>query len=225
MVFSVYSPALGQESSSPDVNAKSMLQACETYPNYGTQLDFEDVASGTTVNTQYSGLGVLFGDAAGGPTTIARTDGARPLDGNILVGLPIFTGDIYASFWIDGDAAYVTDVGASVGYLDATGSVTLYAYDCDGNLVDSYTNTTSGGNGIEFMHVHAEKIHEVRFIVSGDPAGSDIDCFTYGSLTNCTVIHPIPTLTEWGLIIFCVLLFGWMTYTIIRRRQAASVRF
>jgi hypothetical protein len=36
--------------------------------------------------------------------------------------------------------------------------------------------------------------------------------------------HPIPTLTEWGLIIFCVLLFGWMAYTIIRRRQSVKIR-
>ena len=33
----------------------------------------------------------------------------------------------------------------------------------------------------------------------------------------------IPTLTEWGLIIFCVLLFGWMAWVIVRRRRRVTV--
>ncbi len=35
---------------------------------------------------------------------------------------------------------------------------------------------------------------------------------------------PIPTLTEWGLIIFCALLFGWMVWVIVRRRKVVRVR-
>ncbi|MEW5925530.1 MAG: IPTL-CTERM sorting domain-containing protein, partial [Candidatus Zixiibacteriota bacterium] len=33
----------------------------------------------------------------------------------------------------------------------------------------------------------------------------------------------IPTLTEWGLIIFTLLLLGWMTWMIIRRRQSVRI--
>jgi hypothetical protein len=33
----------------------------------------------------------------------------------------------------------------------------------------------------------------------------------------------IPTLTEWGLIIFCVLLFGWMAWVIVRRRRRVTI--
>jgi len=33
----------------------------------------------------------------------------------------------------------------------------------------------------------------------------------------------IPTLTEWGMIIFCVLLFGWMTWVVVRRRRRVTV--
>jgi hypothetical protein len=33
----------------------------------------------------------------------------------------------------------------------------------------------------------------------------------------------IPTLSEWGLIIFCLLLFGWMTWAIAKRRRAATL--
>jgi hypothetical protein len=36
--------------------------------------------------------------------------------------------------------------------------------------------------------------------------------------------YKIPTLTEWGMIIFCVLLFGWMAWVIVRRRKALKVR-
>ena len=35
--------------------------------------------------------------------------------------------------------------------------------------------------------------------------------------------RPIPTLTEWGMIIFCVLLFGWMAWVIVRRRRRVTI--
>lgn len=34
----------------------------------------------------------------------------------------------------------------------------------------------------------------------------------------------IPTLTEWGMIIFSVLLFGWMARVMVRRRRSVSIR-
>ncbi|MCX6830385.1 MAG: IPTL-CTERM sorting domain-containing protein [candidate division Zixibacteria bacterium] len=38
------------------------------------------------------------------------------------------------------------------------------------------------------------------------------------------VSHAIPTLTEWGLIIFSVLLLGWMAWAVVRRRRGVTVR-
>jgi CHASE2 domain-containing sensor protein len=35
--------------------------------------------------------------------------------------------------------------------------------------------------------------------------------------------RPIPTLTEWGMIIFCALLFGWMAWVIVRRRRRVTI--
>ena len=35
---------------------------------------------------------------------------------------------------------------------------------------------------------------------------------------------PAPTLTEWGMIVFCVLLFGWMAWVIVRRRKRVTIR-
>lgn len=34
---------------------------------------------------------------------------------------------------------------------------------------------------------------------------------------------PVPTLTEWGIIIFCVLLFGWMAWVVVRRRRRVTI--
>ena len=34
----------------------------------------------------------------------------------------------------------------------------------------------------------------------------------------------IPTLGEWGLIIFSVLLVGWMAWVIVRRRRPADIQ-
>lgn len=36
-------------------------------------------------------------------------------------------------------------------------------------------------------------------------------------------VATIPTLTEWGMIIFCVLLFGWMAWVVVRRRRRVTV--
>jgi hypothetical protein len=36
-------------------------------------------------------------------------------------------------------------------------------------------------------------------------------------------VGAIPTLTEWGMIIFCVLLFGWMAWVIVRRRKRVTI--
>jgi hypothetical protein len=59
-----------------------------------------------------------------------------------------------------------------------------------------------------------------------------LTCVTFcmqgdGCIENATVVAcpwVIPTLTEWGMIIFCVLLFGWMAWVIVRRRKAVKVR-
>lgn len=46
-----------------------------------------------------------------------------------------------------------------------------------------------------------------------------------GGFTVVYVIsEEIPTLTEWGMIIFATLLLGFMAYTVIRRRKRVNVR-
>jgi len=218
--FAMNTPAIAVESSSPNPGAKSMQQ-CDQFPNYGTQINFEGWTAGTVIDVQYLGQGVQFGTAAGCDPTKAIYDGARPGDGLILAcfgnGYP-YSGDICASFWIGASKAYVTKVGATVGWCDQVGAVTMKAYNCDGVEVGSYTNTTTG---VEFFSISAPKIHKVKFFMGVDPAGSDIDCFTYDEVRPCT---PIPTLTEWGLIIFGVLLLGFISWVFLKRRKVIGVR-
>ena len=50
----------------------------------------------------------------------------------------------------------------------------------------------------------------------------------YGQVSLDTIAvtvtgSPIPTLTEWGMIIFCVLLFGWMAWIIVLRKKKVTV--
>jgi hypothetical protein len=41
---------------------------------------------------------------------------------------------------------------------------------------------------------------------------------------ECTLVETIPTLTEWGLIIFGVVLLGFITWVFLRRQKVAGVR-
>jgi hypothetical protein len=46
----------------------------------------------------------------------------------------------------------------------------------------------------------------------------DGDCNLTADITDT-----VPTLTEWGFIIFTVLLLGWMAWMVVRRRQTVKV--
>ena len=58
-----------------------------------------------------------------------------------------------------------------------------------------------------------------RTIARGDSADGDYEIDALGIPAE----GEIPTLTEWGMIIFCVLLFGWMAWVIVRRRRRVTV--
>ena len=40
---------------------------------------------------------------------------------------------------------------------------------------------------------------------------------------SVVVVSVIPTLSEWGMIIFCVLLLGFMAWVIVRKRRSMEV--
>jgi hypothetical protein len=60
-----------------------------------------------------------------------------------------------------------------------------------------------------------EDLHPKSRMQPSEPCSS---CYGVGSES-----FGIPTLTEWGMIIFCVLLFGWMAWVIVRRRRRVTV--
>jgi hypothetical protein len=69
------------------------------------------------------------------------------------------------------------------------------------------------------VHWYAPDWNECR-----DPiTGGAIDLAFVITGTGGPPSGDIPTLSEWGLIIFCLLLFGWMTWVIVKRRRVATM--
>ena len=80
------------------------------------------------------------------------------------------------------------------------------------------------------VHYGQDSSNSVTFAGNflGDPSDSlSAEIMTPDSQQDMELIPitggDIPTLTEWGMIIFCVLLFGWMAWVIVRRRRRVTV--
>jgi len=88
-------------------------------------------------------------------------------------------------------------------------------------LIDSVTVTKVDGK----FHVKGklvDKTKKGKFFIRIDPP----DEWVFGGIENCLVVLPaadIPTLTEWGLVIFGIVLLGFITWVFLRRRKAVSV--
>ncbi len=65
---------------------------------------------------------------------------------------------------------------------------------------------------------NGNEVPDAHDILVGTSADLDGDGFP----DECAV-GVIPTLTEWGIIIFSILLFGWMAWILVRRRRAMSM--
>jgi hypothetical protein len=72
--------------------------------------------------------------------------------------------------------------------------------------------------------------YNIMFAMAGNPAGL-YSFYTYDAVEDEYVrfvipigqVGVIPTLTEWGMIIFCALLLGWMAWVIVRRRKRVTI--
>ncbi len=62
-------------------------------------------------------------------------------------------------------------------------------------------------------------VFRARVILDDDPS----NVVTYSGQYYVKSTSQIPSLTEWGMIIFCVLLFGWMAWVVVRRRRRVTV--
>ena len=67
-------------------------------------------------------------------------------------------------------------------------------------------------------------VTDVYFVNVDDPTDTVLMFPMAGTVG--TISHTqttIPTLNEWGMIIFCVLLFGWMAWMVVRRKRSVTV--
>ena len=127
--------------------------------------------------------------------------------------------------WIFHESSPVdTAVAPSISVPPGSGtwSYEFVYVDPDGNpLPQGAVRWYTDGNGIE-----VEQEYDIAFTMAGVVDGL-YTLYVYdaveGEYTRYIIpvgIVPIPTLTEWGLIIFGVVLIGFITYVFLRRRRA-----
>ena len=122
------------------------------------------------------------------PTTQTVNDGSSDTS-PVLSGSPTFNGPISILFSVP-----VAGVGLKGGFFDAIGSTTIEAYDINGNVLGSITNSVTG---FEFYGLAdstgASVIKGVSFFITGDePAGFEIDNVTFGAGRDIVPTNPVP---------------------------------
>jgi hypothetical protein len=125
--------------------------------------------------------------AVGSPSTFITGDGAQPTT-PILSGSPTFNGSIAILF-----STPQAGVGLDGGYFDAIGSTGITAFDANGNILGSVSNSALG---VEFLGLvtsdGSSDISGLLFHLVGDePAGFDVDNIRFG--VQGQVIVPTPT--------------------------------
>ena len=160
--------------------------------------------------TDHTPTGPLTLDTAS-PNTVTVNDDAPGATSPVLSGTPIFNGPIAVLFSVP-----VAGVGLKGGFFDAVNSTTIEAYDANGSILGSITNTqlafefygladSSGGNVIK----------GISFFITGDePAGFQIDDVTFG---GGEAVNPTPVPEPATLILFGSGAAGLLAA--VRRRQ------
>ena len=114
-------------------------------------------------------------------------------------------GDHHDGLEIVGNFMYISDMKSD--------TILRYELDASGNLDDPDNNwkkfTYTAGPWVEGMGYGPNK----HFWISG------WDYYCIYEIGGGGLVPPIPTLTEWGLIIFGVVLIGFITYVFLRRRK------
>lgn len=128
--------------------------------------------TGCVIGTPTGPLGL----AANAPITFITSDGANPTS-PVLSGTPTFNGPIAMLFSVD-----QYGVGLDGGFFNAIGGTAITAFDRNGNILGSVTNT---GLGIEFLGLVTDdgtaSIAGLLFsLVGPEPAGFAIDNVRFG---------------------------------------------
>ncbi|HSU19369.1 MAG TPA: PEP-CTERM sorting domain-containing protein [Acidobacteriaceae bacterium] len=126
--------------------------------------------------------------APGSPATFIAGDGAQP-DTPILSGTPLYNGSIAILF-----STPQVGVGLDGGYFNAVGSTAITAFDANGNLIGSVSNSQEG---VEFLGLVTAsgnpEISGLLFSLVGDePAGFDIDNVEFGIQGQVTIPGNAP---------------------------------
>ena len=119
------------------------------------------------------------------PLTFITHDGSNP-SSPVLSGSPIFNGPISVLF-----SKPVSAVGLDGGYFDSIGGTSITAYDADGNILGTVTNTSEG---IEFFGLGNlagdAQISGISFYITGnEPAGFAIDNLKIGAADSYEVTY------------------------------------
>jgi len=215
---------------------KGQIEAMEHHtpnnPSTTIFLDFEGLGNDVPIGNYYNGgagpnYGVYFSS-----NTLALIDGDAGGSGNFANEPSPST----VMFFLTGASA-IMDVpaGFTTGfsfYYTSSGPVTLYVYDGldgTGNLLASQAfptnymndNCTGDPNGA-FCHWDVVGVTFSGTAKSVSFSGAENQCgfdnVTFGSSTPGPGPNPIPTLSQWGLIIFGIILLGFGTVYILRRR-------
>jgi hypothetical protein len=120
------------------------------------------------------------------PNTFTVNDAANATS-PVLTGTPTFNGPISVLFSVP-----VAGVGLKGGFFDALNSTTIEAYDANGNILGSVTNSVTG---FEFYGLAdstgGNVIQGISFFITGnEPAGFAIDNLTFG---DAAALGPITT--------------------------------
>ena len=137
----------------------------------------------------------------------------------VLVGLFLFGGTALADQTIavslDGGSNLVftppnldtLPIGAKVTVVNQTGKDIYVRWN------DGPWQILHNGNSVQFTGTGG--FDTLCIYIPADPGKSEEKCITEKGT-------PIPTLSEWAMIIFSVVLLGLMTYYVIRRRRLAN---
>jgi hypothetical protein len=148
------------------------------------------------------------------PNTGITTDVDNPTS-PVLSGVPTFNGPISVLFSVP-----VAGVGLTGGFFDAVNSTTIEAYDANGNILGSITNSVTG---LEFYGLAdstgGNVIQGISFFITGsEPAGFAIDNLTFGAAGAIVVPPTVPEPSAFVLLGFG--LFVLARFSRVKRKNS-----
>jgi PEP-CTERM motif len=141
------------------------------------------------------------------PQTFTTNDGSNP-DSPVLSGSPTFNGPIAIEF-----STPQTGVGLIGGYFNSVASTAITAFDVNGNVIGSVSNTQIG---LEFLGLvtadHSATISGLLFSLVGDePAGFAIDDVRFG-VGSQVVVPGVPEPSTWAMMLIGFAGIGFAAY-------------